>query len=372
MPVDKDTLREFYIHVFPADLIYKWLSYGSMRTFENREVSYSAGEFYRRFLSFSSADALRQELVRVIPEKVDYGAIFSVPCSKKALTNLEAQQRELIFDIDATDYDNVRFCCSEKDICVNCWTFMSTAVHVLSDIIENDLGYSKYFWVYSGRRGIHCWVCDEGARKLKDSDRNALVGYISVYEGAMRGTHIRTNCDSELKRKKWVHPTLRRIIKAHLAPALNKIYLNEFNTNCIWTNEKARTAIQKYLKEILPADKCKRIMDAFLIRGNQYEAIQKVAESIDAVWALENFLLAFLYPRLDRNVSKAQNHLLKSPFVIHPGTGRLCVALDEQSVDSFDPIEDPPVVKDIVEGVHKGKPLDLSKWYKPLERVIQV
>ena len=39
-------------------------------------------------------------------------------------------ERELVFDIDLTDYDDVRTCGKEGHICGACWPLMAVAVEV--------------------------------------------------------------------------------------------------------------------------------------------------------------------------------------------------------------------------------------------------
>lgn len=65
--------------------------------------------------------------------------------------------------------------------------------------------------------------------------------------------------------------------------------------------------------------------------------------------AKQDIALEYTYPRLDAEVSKKLIHLLKSPFVVHPGTGRVCVPIDIRRVEQFDPLSVPTVGELIAE-----------------------
>ena len=65
--------------------------------------------------------------------------------------------------------------------------------------------------------------------------------------------------------------------------------------------------------------------------------------------AKKDIILEYTYPRLDAEVSKKQNHLLKSPFVVHPKTGRVCVPIDLAKLDDFDPEAVPTVTELLAE-----------------------
>ena len=51
-------------------------------------------------------------------------------------------------------------------------------------------------------------------------------------------------------------------------------------------------------------------------------------------------MFEYCYPRLDANVTKGMNHLLKSPFSIHPKTGRVSIPIDLNNLADFDPCKE--------------------------------
>jgi len=45
-------------------------------------------------------------------------------------------ERELVFDIDLTDYDDVRTCGKGAHICNKCWPLMAVAIKVVNPALK--------------------------------------------------------------------------------------------------------------------------------------------------------------------------------------------------------------------------------------------
>jgi len=203
-----ELLGMYYARLFPYQLLYSWLSYDpatinpnnttnttkngtshTPTTFPRREFSMTieptpGNEVYIRYQSFLSQEELTTAIQKRRPTKIDIGAVFNYPPKdNKSLPSgkLQTQERELVFDIDLTDYDGVRNCgCDGAKICHKCWTFMGMAMEVMDEGLRNDFGFEHVAWFYSGRRGVHCWVCDDSARKLSNEARSAVATYFEV------------------------------------------------------------------------------------------------------------------------------------------------------------------------------------------------
>lgn len=131
--------------------------------------------------------SIRKDVLRLMPSRFEIGPVYSTnPRDRKQLKNLSAFRplsKELCFDIDLTDYDDIRTCCDQANICIKCWQFITMAIRVVDVALREDFGFKHIMWVYSGRRGAHAWVCDKKARTMDDQKRRAVAGYLEVLKG---------------------------------------------------------------------------------------------------------------------------------------------------------------------------------------------
>lgn len=137
-----------------------------------------------RYLSYNTWEDFRKDVLAKNPARFEIGPTYNAnPRDNKLLKKvLRPVEKELVFDIDLTDYNELRTCCDK--ICERCWGFIVMAIKVIDTALREDFGFKHIMWVYSGRRGAHAWVSDKKARLLDDQKRSAIMGYLEVIKGS--------------------------------------------------------------------------------------------------------------------------------------------------------------------------------------------
>nr|XP_022908428.1 DNA primase small subunit [Onthophagus taurus] len=330
-----DVLPLYYKRLFPHLSFFRWLSYGYNNYIVNREISFTLfGDIYLRYLSFDNQEELMNELQKRNPIKIDIGAVYTQPPKFRKRFNVYIpKERELVFDIDMTDYDDIRTCCKGANVCLKCWKLMTIACKIIDTALREDFGFKHLLWIFSGRRGIHCWVCDKSARVLSDTNRASIAEYLQLIKG---GEYVAKKV--HLFGDK-IHTSIKRSLKI-----INQYFENIIKEqNILGTEENVKKFLLIIDKEIRGS-----FEEAIMKENTSEERWKAFSDHFDTLFQRqqlpknlknlkEEIILHYTYPRLDINVTKGMNHLLKAPFSVHPKTGKISIPFNPKLADKFNP-----------------------------------
>ena len=124
---------------------------------------------------------------------------------------------------------------------------MAAAIRVLDRGLREDFGFEHVFFVFSGRRGIHCWVCDKRARVLTDEERGAIANYFSVYKGIEAGK-------AKVMLTVPKHPSVQRALEILEPVFVNQILCSQE----IFETEESWERVLQYVPDV---DVCEKLRD---------------------------------------------------------------------------------------------------------------
>ena len=344
----------YYSLFYPSELIINWLCRNDLNKLKNRELCFTIeNDKYIRYQSFLSLSQFKNRIQTLIPIKIDVGAIYNISPryynEHKQSVDLIFQEKELIFDIDISDYDDVRTCCTGADICSKCWKFIICGAKILERILREDFGFKKFFFDFSGRRGIHCWVCDKKACKLNDKERQMIESYI-LYD-RVNDELTKARVKRRIRKRKFVEPIYPSFLE-DLSIIKNDFYEILKEQDLLNYEE-----IKKLFKDIIKMYFCLIDIEAIenILEKKKMNSLDKIknihkyltkAENIlrdknnitycHSESCINEFIMSILSPRLDWMVTRQAAHLLKGPFCVHPKTGFVSVPMSLELLENFD------------------------------------
>jgi DNA primase small subunit len=326
--VSTEELHRYYLQRFPLEDIRAWLQYKDPTTGipqereDCRECAFWFDDTkFRRWSTIDQMERLRALECDLPPERMEIGPVYTYPVSRHTTIpspEFRPAHRELVFDLDADDFKDIKSCCGPSEICERCWVYMHCALDCLYDVLTNNLGFRHVLPVFSGRRGIHIWVCDKRARELDKKVREQIVRYLNLNELVSSVAWSTTTNPGHFP------------LAVQMIQKCDGYFAKVIEAQAIFTAE----ALKAKVKGIVGDMWFELLSETLRTRKGTPEelwealkAAQRGKRRFDQTAEYYKLVFSFTFPRLDSHVTTTMNHLLKSPFSYHPKSGFISVPI---------------------------------------------
>ena len=310
------------------------------------------GKLYKRYVRASTAAELRAKVSTFTGVKAfHFGAFYDHGVDKQLIRAGESKpaRRVLSFDIDLTDKEFLNTVGDDGKVsaalCDEAYPISAMSAYILRVLLNEAFGYKQVLIVYSGRRGVHVHVFDDAAMRLSDEARSSVLAYVN---GEMHdnGLHVRP----EVRSVMVVHNLRGEVYRCFDLCVKKLRILDELSDRIAFVNrldllrreehEKIGAVLTSLAEDVIDPETGEQAWA--LIQDKINSVVFKGAE-----WVLERLdcvVLAYVWPRLDENVTKTLGHLTKVPFSCHAASGRVASAMrtDSRSLFKYKPGRDAP------------------------------
>lgn len=257
--------------------------------------------------------------------------------------------KEVTFDIDITDYD--RFCaCSElKTVCDTCWLHMEGTCFILNELLMTRYGIEQenIMWIFSGGKGIHCFVNDSKMLKMTENARMNLYNDLFVDKTNDYIAHCIKYHHSQFYDSKMIQALQDLFVCKVIG---GKRQLLQSNVFVEFILKKLNRHYNKTFCGVLKGEWYRSDTNSlekwsFLLQLEEKLEDRRRQDEYNYLKPSIYIILSLYYPMIDK-MPLQLNHLIKSPFSIHTKTGKISLPVDKDVIMDYDTIKSFPTLQE--------------------------
>lgn len=353
----------YYKHAFPFQVVHRlfareWQARGPGPDKREYGVETYPDGVYRRWKACPRPEDLQAFVRQEKFGKLNIGAVFDKCPLERWRCSLGNEPKPVLaefrIDVDLGDYEYLGIPATnlaENDLAFG---IAGVAIEVFKAVLKTEFGFEHFLPVYSGRRGAHLWVLDKRACYLSDAARKAILDFLSPGQrvhASGRKTfrwllkHPAFGVSGNSKQQEGVFCQIvyrffqEKAVKSRLEGGLGLLD-HAFDRSAFLTMIDERFALEVATSVRSAATGSDALMLIVAELNLRPYAIRS--------WLYTNFneaVCTLVWPRADTAVSTHMNHTLKSPFSVHPGTGRVSVPIlyKKRPLWKYDPATEAPM-----------------------------
>ncbi len=275
--------------------------------------------------------------------------------------------KELVFDIDVHDFD--RFCdcvkTQRKILCRHCWLHIEGSYFIMQFILTQLFGYNSanILYVFSGGKGIHCFVNDSRAMSLSEEQRYCM--YDIIYVGS--GKNHKDDESEDIALCQWI----RKYATPELSATLEKFFMSHVieNRNIFvecpsfrpWFEDKLRHYYPSTYANLIKTMAWQDLKTESSIIWNLLKTLEIYDFHIKSTMIIEAslfFTYRLFFPKIDKG-PLAMTHSIKLPYSIHTTTRNIALPVDQSFFECHDKQDVLVTLETLVAAHYEKRPLPL-------------